>query len=768
MKKLVSVCMAVICLFSSVYAVNIQTSEYEELGATEITPWLRSYHQITQEQLDNKVKGGEGYQCDYSAAICSVDENLQLRGYDTSGIYRSEDGGKSWKPAESGDPAGAMRIAFYPESRDICFALGMGTEYAGGIFKSTDGGKNWNRTFAIPLKYTIQQCDIVFGAADKQTGICPMYFAISIPYSGEKSLGDKTLAGVFKSTDIGESFEHIGFENFQMHNLWADPDGDTVVAVAGQQKGADGQPENVRGGLYISTDGGRNWSLSNKGVEDKVIRSVVQHPVKKNQWILATLDWETDETKEPYLYESLDGCESWKRIENVKWKRDDQIDDYKISTHRNPDIPHLYYTYPEADDPQGDRCALIADMNYTVYPERISFDNGRSFEVTEKDLTNSPTKTGTGWFCSSVGLTKANPKLINFGIFQSKDGGHNFYWASSGISGALACDFTFYDDGELRFISMVDMGIAERVPGYDGDCPPMQLNEAYPFYNGKTAYRTIIDPKDPNHCFSLTGECVYGKDAAIVETTDGFKTFLVHTGMVKRLQQMTMEKGEANIVRRLWYGAYKMKTSQVIYSSWFVSSDNGKTWRESTREIMAVSPFDEDVAYSVNKNEIFITRDRAKTWESTGITLPDRIELDITPDLFEDYVLWICRNNQVETSVFRVDLKNGEVKAMGESNGLVMEPKNQFGMEMHGIAQCPTDKNLLVCTGRDFKSSRYAGFITRDGGENWSQIKGLPKNSGGTCWVFSPTKKLVYKGSMQGVYVLDCEKYFEYNEEDGQ
>ena len=770
-KKITAVLTAVFCLCTSVYAAKIPASEYEELSATQVAPWLRSYHQVTTEQLANNVKGGEGYQCDYSAAISNIDANIQLRGYDTSGIYRSEDGGKNWKPAESGDPAGTMRLAFYPESKDVCFALGMGSEYAGGVFKSTDGGKNWTKVFAISLKYIIQQCDIVFGAKDEETGIYPMYIGISIPYDGEKSLGDKNKAGVFKSVDMGETFENIGFENYQLHNLWADPDGDTVVVALGQESG-EGGLTNVKGGLYISEDGGKNWALSNKGVEDVVIRSIVQHPVKKNRWILATLDWETDDTKEPYLYESLDGCKTWNRIHGVKWQRDDQ-EKYKISTHRNPDIPHLYYTYPEADDPQGDKCALIADMNYTIYPERISYDNGRSFEVTNKDVTNNSEKGSTGWFCSSVGLTKADPKLINFGIYQSRDGGHNFYWSSSGISGALASDFTFDSDGELRFISMVDMGIALRDYNYEGDCPPMTLNEDYPSYNGRTAYRTIVDPSDPNHCFSLTGEVAYAKDSALVETFDGFKTFLVHTDMTKRLQQMTLEKASICLVRGLWYGAprNKDKKSQVVYSSWFVSSNNGKTWRESAMEIMAVSQFDEDVAYSINsKNELYMTRDRAKTWENTGIEFPDRIDVtDIAPDVAEDYVLWVSRNSQVTSQIFRVDLKSGVVKTMGPENGLVMDPPNRFGMEMHGIAQCPSNPNILVCTGRDFKCARYAGFITKDGGEHWSVIRGLPENSGGRCWVFSPTKPLVYKGSMQGVYVLDVEKYFEYNgEENGK
>lgn len=330
--------------------------------------------------------------------------------------------------------------------------------------------------------------------------------------------------------------------------------------------------------------------------------------------------------------------------------------------------------------------------------------------------------------------------------------------------GALGTDFTFEKGGDIRFISLVDSWYCQtQLTAMKANYPPMELIDDFPFAKGKTAYRTIVDPNDENHCFSLTGEAAYNRDSAIVETFDGFKTFTVHIGLSKRLQDLTRETEVMHTINRLWYAP---TNANVVYSSWFVSSDNGRTWRESTRRIKTISPFDEDVAYAIDDNEIFITRDRAMTWESTGITLPKRIADSVEADLYEDMVLWVCRTSQTVSAIYRVDLKTGTVKTMTKENGLILNNPSKFGMEMLGICQSPTNPDILICTGGIIRVRGMVRYncVTAVTLGNWLRI--CPECAGGTNWKFHPTKPLIYRGTMQGIFVLDYQKYFEMNGDD--
>ena len=58
----------------------------------------------------------------------------------SSGVFKSKDGGASWKPANSGLPTnGIAALAINPQNPSTVYAVANG-----GIFKSTDGAASWN------------------------------------------------------------------------------------------------------------------------------------------------------------------------------------------------------------------------------------------------------------------------------------------------------------------------------------------------------------------------------------------------------------------------------------------------------------------------------------------------------------------------------------------------------------------------------------------------------------------------------------------------
>jgi photosystem II stability/assembly factor-like uncharacterized protein len=144
-----------------------------------------------------------------------------------SGIYRSDNAGEAWLKIH-GIPGTHRRthiIAEQPGSSDTIYA---GTTL--GLFKSPDGGKTWRHL-------TFEQVNwMVFDPADART----LYLATE-------------YAGILKSTDSGETFGPVnqGFANHRLSQITSD----------GKRLYASSTYEGLYGGVFVSNNGGLNWSL---------------------------------------------------------------------------------------------------------------------------------------------------------------------------------------------------------------------------------------------------------------------------------------------------------------------------------------------------------------------------------------------------------------------------------------------------------------------------------------------------------------------------
>ena len=68
-----------------------------------------------------------------------------------NGVYRSDDGGESWRHLGLEETYHTARIRVHPRNPDIVYVASPGNLWKGsderGVFKSTDGGKSWEKVF---------------------------------------------------------------------------------------------------------------------------------------------------------------------------------------------------------------------------------------------------------------------------------------------------------------------------------------------------------------------------------------------------------------------------------------------------------------------------------------------------------------------------------------------------------------------------------------------------------------------------------------------
>ena len=174
------------------------------------------------------------------------------------GMWRSDDGGRTWENIGLKDGRHIIRIVIHPRNPNIVWAAVMGHLFGSnderGVFKTTDGGKTWKKVLFVNNQTGCS--DLVMEPGNATTLYAGMWRVIRTPYSLESG-GEGS--GLYKSSDGGDTWTNITSKKGLPKGTWG------IVGVAVSQSNPDkvlALVENASGGLFTSTDGGESWSLT--------------------------------------------------------------------------------------------------------------------------------------------------------------------------------------------------------------------------------------------------------------------------------------------------------------------------------------------------------------------------------------------------------------------------------------------------------------------------------------------------------------------------
>lgn len=222
--------------------------------------------QVVQSLLEDPTRErwqpGFGGMCTHSIQIDPADPGRMYVGISAAGVFRSEDGGESWTPANSGTAADFMPDDPFPEVGQCVHKVLLHPGREGrlwqqnhcGVYRSDDHGRSWERleenglpsAFGFPLALHHSKPDTAF--------VIPEDSAREGRVGGGNRVTSEGRLGVYRTEDGGKSWELAS--NGLPERAWVE------VLREGMASDRLDSP-----GIYFGTKSGSVFASTNEGDE---------------------------------------------------------------------------------------------------------------------------------------------------------------------------------------------------------------------------------------------------------------------------------------------------------------------------------------------------------------------------------------------------------------------------------------------------------------------------------------------------------------------
>jgi photosystem II stability/assembly factor-like uncharacterized protein len=272
--------------------------------------------EITPEIFDTLRYRHIGPMGNRTSAVCGEPGNplVYYIGASSGGIWKSTDGANTWFPIFDDQPAqsiGALAIA--PSDYNVVWA-GTGEPFirsnisiGNGVYKSTDAGKTWKH---MGLEKTGRIGRVAIDANDPDT-----VFIAALGHC----YGPQRERGVYRTKDGGKTWEHVLFvgEDTGCFEIAMDPTNSRILFAGmwplvihtwGRFSGG------PNGGIWKSTDGGDTWTrLTGRGLPSPPLGKIGLAIAQSNPQVVYALI-ETGQPNRGVLWRSNDAGENWRLV----------------------------------------------------------------------------------------------------------------------------------------------------------------------------------------------------------------------------------------------------------------------------------------------------------------------------------------------------------------------------------------------------------------------------------------------------------------------
>jgi photosystem II stability/assembly factor-like uncharacterized protein len=632
------------------------------------------------------------------------DPNTFYFGGAAGGVWKTVDAGQYWRCVSDGffNTAAVGALAVAPSDSNVIYAgtgettIRIDVSHGDGVYKSTDAGRTWEH----------------IGLSDTQfigkIRVHPENPDIVWVAALGHAFGPNKERGIFKSEDGGKNWKHVLFVSEKAGAVDLTLDSNPRILYAGVWEAyrsfsqiSSGGPDS---GIWQSTDGGETWTnITNrqglpKGILGKVgVSASLAQPGRV--WALL------EHTKEGGLYRSDNYGETWERV----------CDDQNLVSRA------WYYTHLTADPQDPD----------TVYVNNLDFykstDGGKTF-------TKLPTPHGDN---HDLWIDPRN----NQRYIQGNDGGANVT-----LNGGVTLS-SIYNQPTAQFYHLATDNL-----------------EPYTVFGTQQDNSSIAVPSRSSHTAITWADCYIagtGESGYIAVRPDN--PDIVYVGAIGS------SPGGGNCLQR-----YDHKTKQIRLITTWPEDNRGlgaseHKYRFAWTYPIVISPHDPNTIY-IGGNMVFKTTDEGQTWQpiSPDLTVADPETLKPTGGPInrdavgaETYAtVYAFVESPHKAGVFWAGSDDGLIH-ISQDNGANWRNITPKDLPERSLISCielsPYDPGTAYVAATRYKADDFQPYlyVTRNYGESWQRInQGIGDKAFTRVIRVDPVQQgLLYAGTETGLYV---------------